>query len=255
MRGRWSGALLLGLLLCGSLVASAQEGPSQAELEAVLKKTGADEVIVKKLGWVLIGKGVIDDQVLALGVTLKIATELEEYAGLKVDGWFKEKLGRELSKAELNWIDMVKGSLQTSYPDLYGSLREALKNLRATPTVQPGTDLAPVLASLQGLSQRLTGLEDRVVALTQQGQKAASAEDLAALKEEVESLKGSLPDPTTLTGLSADLPQMASLQDEVNRLNRSLSGQRGLTIFLIILVVLLLTWLVFLRMRDISRTI
>lgn len=255
MRGRWAWALLLGLLLCGSLVALAQEGPSQAELEAVLKKTGADEVIVKKLGWVLIGKGVIDDQVLAFGVTLKIATELEEYAGLKLERWIKEKLGRELSKAELNWIDMVKGSLQTSYPDLYGSLREALKDLQAQSLLGPGSDLASVLSSLQSLNQRLISLEERVTALSQQSQKASSAEELAALREEVESLKGSLPDPPALTALSANLPEIAGLQAEVDRLNRSLSSQRGLMIFLIILVVLLLTWLVFLRAREISRAL
>lgn len=252
MRGKWAWALLLGLLLCGSLVALAQEGPSQAELEAVLKKTGADEVIVKKLGWVLIGKGVIDDQVLAFGVTLKIATELEEYAGLKLERWIKEKLGRELSKAELNWIDMVKGSLQTSYPDLYGSLREALKDLQAQSLLGPGSDLASVLSALQSLNQRLISLEERVTALSQQSQKASSGEELAALREEVESLKGSLPDPPALTALSANLP---GLQAEVDRLNRSLSSQRGLMIFLIILVVLLLTWLVFLRAREISRAL
>lgn len=252
MRGRWAWALLLGLLLCGSLVALAQEGPSQAELEAVLKKTGADEVIVKKLGWVLIGKGVIDDQVLAFGVTLKIATELEEYAGLKLERWIKEKLGRELSKAELNWIDMVKGSLQTSYPDLYGSLREALKDLQAQSLLGPGSDLASVLSALQSLNQRLISLEERVTALSQQSQKASSGEELAALREEVESLKGSLPDPPALIALSANL---LGLQAEVDRLNRSLSSQRGLLIFLIILVVLLLTWLVFLRAREISRAL
>ncbi|MCR4404025.1 MAG: hypothetical protein NUW06_01795 [Candidatus Acetothermia bacterium] len=253
MRGRWAWALLLGLLVLASFTVLAQEEPSQAELEAVLKQTGADEVIVKKLGWVLIGKGVIDDQLLAFGVTLKIAAELEEYPGLKVDRWLKEKLGREPSKAELNWMDMVKGSLQTSYPDLYGSLREALKNLRTKPTVQPGSDLSSVLTSLQTLNQRLTSLEDRVTALTQQ--RDASAEELAALRQEFESLKESLPDPAALSGLSANLPQMASLQDEVSRLNRSQSSQRGLTIFLIILVFLLLTWLVFLRAREISRVL
>lgn len=241
--------LLLLVLGCG--LALAQEGPSQAELEAVLKQTKAEEAIVN-LGRVLIGEGVMDRQVLTLGVTLKIAAELEEYAGLKVERWFKDRLGRELSKAELNWLDLVKASLKNSQPDLYGSLQAALRNLKTKPPNQPSPsgDLASILASLQGLNQRLTSLENQVASLSQQGLKAASAEELAALKLEVEGLKASLPDPTTLT---ETLPQMADLQGKIESLDRSLSGQRGLMIFLIILVLLLLAWLVFLRTREMAR--
>ncbi|MGQ9477319.1 MAG: hypothetical protein ACUVRH_02365 [Candidatus Bipolaricaulia bacterium] len=245
--------LVVGLLLLlgwGGL-ALAQEGPSQAELEMILKQTKAEEAIVN-LGRVLIGEGVMDRQVLTLGVTLKIAAELEEYAGLKVEKWFKDRLGRELSKAELNWLDLVKASLKNSQPDLYGSLQAALKSLKAKPPAQPGSseELAPILASLQGLNQRLTNLENQVASLAQQGQKAASAEELAALKLEVEGLKASLPNPKALT---EPLPQMADLQGKIESLDRSLSGQRGLMIFLIVLVLLLLAWLVFLRTREMAR--
>lgn len=244
---------MVGLLILavGGGLALAQEGPSQAELEGVLKQTKAEEAIVN-LGRVLIGEGVMDRQVLTLGVTLKIAAELEEYAGLKVERWFKDRMGRELSKAELNWLDLVKASLKNSQPDLYGSLQAALKSLRAKPPAQPGPsgDLSSILASLQNLNQRLTSLENQVASLAQQNRQAASAEELAALKLEVEGLKANLPDPKTLT---ETLPQMADLQGEIGRLDRSLSGQRGLTIFLIILVLLLLAWLVFLRTREMAR--
>lgn len=243
-------ALVVGFLLLGCGLGLAQEGPSQAELEGVLKQTQAEEAIVN-LGRVLIGEGVMDRQVLTLGVALKVAAELEEYAGLKVERWFKDRLGRELSKAELNWLDLVKASLKNSQPDLYGSLQAALKNLRAKPA-QPGAsgDLASVLTSLQSLNQRLISLENQVASLSQQGQRAASAEELAALKLEIEGLKASLPDAKAFTEA---LPQVADLQREIGRLDRSLSGQRGLTIFLIILVLLLLAWLVFLRTRELAR--
>ncbi|HIC96699.1 TPA: hypothetical protein EYP12_08800 [Candidatus Bipolaricaulota bacterium] len=259
--GRWFVVLflvlLLGLLLFGGGAASAQarEGPSPDQLLTVLRQTGADEAITK-LGRVLIGAGVMDEQVLALGVALKVAAELEEYAGLNVERWFKERLGRELSKAELNWIDLVKAGLQNGQPDLYGSLQAALRNLTAAPPEEPlGEELAPLLASLQQLGQRLTELETQMAELAQLGQeqKAATAEELAALKEEVEALKGGMIDSDTLVELTEVPQRLTDLEGKVGQLSRSLAGQRGLTIFLIVLVALILIWLVFLRMREISR--
>ena len=257
MRAGWRRWLVIGLLV-GSLSALAQGEPSPADLERILKETDADEVIAN-LGKVLVGWEAIDEQVLKLGVVLEIAAELEGYPGLKVERWFKEKMGIELSKAELNWIGLVKTSLKSGHPDVYSSLQEALKELAAKPEEglqpepQPGGDLGQILALLQGFSQRLTELEGRVASLAQPGQEAASAEELEGLKQEVEALKEGLPDQALLAELSNAPPRIANLEEEVGRLSRSLAGQRGLTIFLIILVILLLIWLIFLRVREISR--
>jgi len=257
MRAGWHRWLVIGLLV-GGLSALAQGGPSPADLEGILQETGADEVLAD-LGRVLVGWEAIDERVLKLGVVLEIAAELEEYPGLKVERWFKEEMDIELSKAELNWIDLVKTSLKSSHPDLYSSIQEALKGLAAAPEEgpqpgpQPGGDLDQVLALLQGFSQRLAELEGRVAELAQPGQEAASAEEVTGLKQEVEALKEGLPDQALLAELSDAPSRIANLEEEVGRLSRSLAGQRGLVIFLIILVILLLIWLIFLRVREISR--
>jgi len=255
MRAKWSWALA-AMILIGGLWALAQGGPSRADLEEILQTTGAD-IVIESLGNVLIGAGAIDKGVLALGVILGIAAELEEYQGLDVASWFKREMDLELSQAELNWIDLVKTSLRSAHPDVYGSLREALKELAAKPEEQPQPqltgDLGQILALLQGLGQRLTDLEGKVAELGQQEQGVASAEEVASLKQEIEAIKEGLPDQVLLAEL-ADFPsRVADLEGEVGRLDRSLAGQRGLTVFLIILVILLLAWLVFLRIREISQ--
>lgn len=259
MRAKWFWWSVIGLLLGGVLVL-AQGGPSQADLEEILKDTGADKVIVS-LGNVLIGTGAIDEKVLTVGVALEIASELKGYQGLSVADWFKENMDLELSKGQLNWIDLVKLSLKSGHPDVYSSLQQALKGLAAKPVKQPqpqpqpqpSTDLAQVLTLLQGLGQRLTDLESKVADLSKSSQGAASAKDLTDLKQEVETLKGGMPDQALLAELSNVPSRIDNLEGEVKRLDRSLAGQRGLVIFLIILVILLLAWLIFLRMREISR--
>lgn len=258
MHAKWFWALVI-MGLIGGLLALAQGGPSQADLEGILKETGADTVI-EALGNVLIGAGAIDEKVLTLGVALEIASELDEYQGLDVASWFKQEMDIEPSKAELNWIDLVKSSLKSGHPDVYSSLQQALKELAAKPVKQPqpqpqpqpSTDLAQVLTLLQGLGQRLTDLESKVADLSKSSQGAASAKDLTDLKQEVETLKGGMPDQALLAELSNVPSRIDNLEGEVNRLNRSLAGQRGLVIFLIILVILLLAWLVFLRVRELS---
>ncbi|MFQ6033694.1 MAG: hypothetical protein ACE5KR_02405 [Candidatus Bipolaricaulia bacterium] len=258
MRAKWCWALVI-VILIGGLSALAQGGPSQADLEGILKSTGADTVI-EALGNVLIGAGAIDKQVLALGVILGIAAELEEYQGLDVADWFKREMDIDLSKAELNWIDLVKSSLRSGHPDVYSTLQQALKELATKPQEQPGpgtqpgtTDLGQVLALLQGFSQRLSDLEGKVTQLGQPNQEVASAKDLADLKQEVEALKEGLPDQALLAELADAPAQIKALEGEVNRLDRSLAGERGLIVFLIILVILLLAWLVFLRVRELSQ--
>lgn len=255
MRARWFWALVI-VILSGGLLALAQGGPSQADLEGILKSTGADTMI-ESLGNVLgvIGVGSIDERVLALGVILEIAAELEEYQGLDVADWFKEEMDIELSKVELDLLDLVKRSLKTGHPDLYSLLEQALKELAAKPQEQPqpGTDLGQILALLQGFGQRLTDLEGKVQELGQPNQQVASKQDLADLQQEVEALKEGLPDQALLAELADAPAQIADLEGEVNRLDRSLAGQRGLIIFLIILVILLLAWLVFLRIRELSQ--
>lgn len=258
MRARWSWALVIVGLIVG-LLALAQGGPSQADMEGILKSTGAD-IVIEGLGNVLIGAGAIDKQVLALGVALGIAAELEEYQGLDIADWFRENMDIELSKSELNWIDLVKSSLKSGHPDVYAQLEQALKDLAAKPPgqpqqgAQPGTtDLGQVLALLQGFSQRLSDLEGKVAQLGQPNQDVASAKDLADLKQEVEALKEGLPDRALLAELADAPTRIGALEDEVDRLDRSLAGQRGLIVFLIILVILLLGWLVFLRVRELSQ--
>lgn len=264
MRARCFLVFLTCVFLLGGLLALAQGGPSPAELEGILKETGADKVI-EDLGRVLVGWEAIDEQVLALGVALEVAAELEEYQGLAVADWFEENMDRELSKAELNWIGLVKTGLRNGHPQVYDSLKEALLNLATEPVeqpeqqpeTQPGGDLGEVIALLQGFSQRLTDLEERVTGLTQgeEEEETATAEELASLQQEIEVLKEGLPDRELLAELSEALPQITALESKVSRLSRSMAWQRGLTIFLIILVILLLVWLVFLRMREMSRTV
>jgi len=259
MRARWFWALVI-VILSGGCLALAQGGPSQADLEGILKSTGADTMI-ESLGNVLgvIGVGSIDERVLALGVILEIAAELEEYQGLDVADWFKEEMNIELSRVELDLLDLVKRSLKTGHPDLYSLLEQALKELAAKPQEQPQpgpqprTDLGEILALLQGFGQRLTDLEGKVQELGQPNQQAVSAKDLTDLKQEVEALKEGLPDRALLAELADAPAQIADLEGEVKRLDRSLAGQRGLIIFLIILVILLLAWLVFLRVRELSQ--
>ncbi len=260
MRARW--VVLISLFLLGGLLALAQGGPSPADLEGILKETGAEEAI-EDLGRVLVGWEAIDQQVLALGVALEVAAELPEYQGLEVADWFEENMDRELSKAELNWIGLVKTGLRNGHPEVYDSLKQALVNLATEPVEQPtqqpetqqGEDLGEVIALLQGFSERLTELEDRVAGLAQgQEQGMATTEELATIKQEMEVLREGLPDQALLAELSDALPQIANLESEVNRLNGSVAWQRGLTIFLIVLVILLLVWLILLRLREISRT-
>ncbi len=261
-------AVLIGLGLSLGLSAMAQEGAlTPAELDRILEETDAAGTIAN-LAQVLIGPEEFDEKVIAYGVLLKIAQEVA-FPELDLQGWFKEHLGEELKQTDLARFDLVRRALKT-HPDLYKRLQEELAQLAPPPTPAPepetgagagtgtGTttpgpapDLARLARQLEEFNARLATLEERVSQLLPgDGEES----ELAQLRQEVERLKERLPEPGSLQALEDLNPRLQGLEERVRQMSSSLGGLRGLVLFLLVLVILMLIWMIYLRVRELSRS-